>query len=479
MFSSRFWLFLLLSFVIANPAVAARAKANGLVLIVEGNDRETHRDITDSIPRDMRVQPSEDFLAALANEGVTGPVGEALVNPRTRKATIVAVQKAMRAAGAAAVLSVRAKRNRAGARDMHVVLLVTTQAGPMIEEDYTLSPGEKATAHVGPLLSASLPDLARSSSAPEAASPPAAAAPPVEAPASGTSTVVDSDRASEKNKRPRKKKEPVKEPVEEASSAASEEPANEQPERDRAATRKRATFTNATVIGEAGIGVARRQLQYSDPWIGRLRPYIAPGMAVYSVGAEVYPAASTNIEVLKDVGLVGRYAGSLGVESTASDGQKVTGSFQRYALGLRARIPTGDRKTMPLIGLEATYGIWNYAFTGTDEAVDEAPSVQYRYVRAGADARIPFGAWTVLAGAGYMNISSAGLLSERFPNLTVAGIDILGGGTYAVMPSIELRLLVTYARFFSSANPDPDADYVAGGTLDQYVIATFGAATLF
>jgi hypothetical protein len=363
---------------------------------------------------------------------------------------------------------------------MHVVLLVTTQAGPMIEEDYSLSPGEKATAHVGPLLSASVPDLVRSPSAPEAASPPAAAAPPAEAPASGTSAVVDGDRAPEKNKRPRKKKESIKEPVEEASPAASDEAADAEPERDRATTRKRpATFTNATVIGEAGIGIARRQLQYSDPWIGRLRPYIAPGMAVYSVGAEVYPAASTNIEVLKDVGLVGRYAGSLGVESTASDGQKVTGSFQRYALGLRVRIPTGDRKTMPLIGLEATYGIWNFAFTGTDEAVDEAPSVQYRYVRAGADARFPFGAWTVLAGAGYMNISSAGLLSERFPNLTVAGIDVLGGGTYAVIPSVELRLLISYSRFFSSANPDPNADFVAGGTLDQYVIATFGAATLF
>jgi hypothetical protein len=233
------------------------------------------------------------------------------------------------------------------------------------------------------------------------------------------------------------------------------------------------------VIGEAAIGVGRRQLQYSDPWAGRLRPYTAPGIGVYSIGAELYPGASSQIEVLKDVGVVGRYAGSLGVESVTSDGQKAKGAFQRYAFGLRARIPTGDRKRSPLIGLEGTYGIWNFAFTGTDEAVDEAPSVQYRYVRAGADARIPFGSLALLAGAGYMSISSAGTLSERFPHLTIAGIDALVGGTYAVASSVELRLIITYARIFSSAHPDPGADYIAGGTLDQYVIATFGASTVF
>ena len=78
-----------------------------------------------------------------------------------------------------------------------------------------------------------------------------------------------------------------------------------------------------------------------------------------------------------------------------------------------------------------------------------------------------------------MNISSAGMLSERFPNITVAGVDAFGGGTYAVMSPIELRALISYSRFFSSANPDPNADYVAGGTLDQYIILTLGASAHF
>ncbi len=479
MFSPRFWLVFLMLSVVANVAFAARPKSSGLVLITEGTDREAHREVSQAVVRDMHSQPPDDFLEALANEGVSGPVGDALTNPRTRKATIVAVQKAMRTVGAAAVLSIKTKRSRSGPREMHAVLIVPTQPSPMIDEDFTLAPGEKASTHLAPLLSASIPDLMRSSSA-AAAAPPAASPAPPAAPATVAPAAEDSERTEKPSKRARKKKEAVaEEPAEEESSAASDESAAP-PERDRGKTGKRVvSFTNAMVIADGAVGVGRRQLQYSDPWAGRLRPYLAPGIAVYSIGAEIYPGASTNMEVLKDIGLVGRYQGSLAVESDTVDGQKVKGTFQRYAFGLRARVPTGDRKTMPLIGLEATYGIWNYAFTGTDEAVDEAPSVQYRYVRAGADARFPFGPYALFAGAGYMNISSAGMLSERFPNLTVAGVDAQGGGSWAVMPPIELRALVTYSRFFSSANPEPGADYIAGGTLDQYVVLTVGASAYF
>ena len=476
--SPRFWLVFLMSFLVANVASAARTKSSGLVLIAEGSDRDT-REISEFVLRDMRSQPADDFLDAVASEGVSGSVGEALMNPRTRKPTIAAVQKAMRTVGAAAVLSVRMKRSRAaGAREMRVVLLVPTQAAPMIEEDFTLSPGEKATAQLAPLLSASLPDLTRASGTAEAPSPPAA--PPAATAPAATPAPAESERKTDKtSKRTRKKKEVAEEEPVEEEPAPRDEPAAA-PDRDRGKTGKRTVdFTNASVIAEGAVGVGRRQLQYSDPWAGRLRPYEAPGIGIYSVGAELYPGASTNIEVLKDVGLVGRFAGSLPVESETSDGQKVKGSFQRYAVGFRARIPTGDRKKSALIGVEATYGLWNYAFTGTDEAVDEAPSVRYQYVRAGADARIPFGPWALLAGAGYMNIASAGMLSERFPNLTVSGVDALGGGTYAIAPPVELRLLVTYSRFFSSANPEPGADYIAGGTLDQYVILTLGASTIF
>ena len=481
MFRPRFWLVFLFSCLLTSMAFAARTRAGGLVLITEGTDRDTQREVSESILRDLRSQSSDELLEAAANEGVTGSVAEALTSPKTRRPTIVALQKAMRAVGAAAVLSIRAKRSKAGTREMRVVLIVPTQTGPMIEEDFTLSPGEKGSKQLGPLLSASLPELVRSSSASEAPNPPAATPAPPGAPASVAPAAADGEETSEKSsRRTRKKKAPVsEEPVEPEPSAASDQHAAA-PDRDRGkSSTSPVSFTNATVIAEASAGVARRQLQYSDPWAGRLRPYLAPAIGVYSIGAELYPGASTNIEVLKDIGVVGRYAGSLGVESVTSDGQTVRAAFQRYAFGLRARIPTGDRKSRPLIGVEGTYGIWNYAFTGTSEAVDEAPSVQYKYVRAGADARIPFGSLALLAGAGYMNIWSAGTLSERFPNLTVAGVDALGGGSWAVAAPVELRLLVTYTRFFSSANPAPGADYIAGGTLDQYVILTLGASIIF
>jgi hypothetical protein len=529
----RFWLMFLLTSLLASVAFAART-TNGLVLIAEG-DREIQREITQAILRDMRSQPADELLDAIAAEGVTGSVSEALSNPRTRKKTIAAIQKAMRTAGAGAVLSVRAKRIKGGEKEMHVVLIVATQASPMIEEDFILAPGELATPQVVPLVAASLPEL-RSSSTAQAASPPAVlpaappaaqpaappaalpaapptalpAAPPATsaapgAPANVAPTPANDESIAEKPAKRARKKAASEEPVEGAAptddepsaekpakrarkKAASEEPVEDEPapadqapsapERARGKAGKR-DFTNAIAIIEGAFGIGRRQLQYSDPWAGNLRPYLAPGIGVYSLSAELYPGAASNMEVLKDVGVVARYTGSLSVESVTSDGQKVNGSFQRLAFGLRARIPTGDRKTRPLIGLEGTYGLWNYAFTGMDQAVDESPSVRYTFIRAGADARIPYGRFAVLAGAGYMNIGSAGPLSERFPRLTVSGIDAMGGATVTVAPPLELRLIITYSRFFSQANPEPGADYIAGGTLDQFVIATIGASTLF
>jgi hypothetical protein len=61
----------------------------------------------------------------------------------------------------------------------------------------------------------------------------------------------------------------------------------------------------------------------------------------------------------------------------------------------------------------------------------------------------------------------------------VAGVDAAVGGTYTVASFVELRLLVTYVRFFSSANPDPGAQYIAGGALDQYIMAGLGATAVF
>ena len=461
--ATMFKLTVALLFLLVPTVALGASPPRGLVVILDGNDREARREIYDAIVREMYVEPPNDFSAALANEGLVVPIGDALATPRMRKSTLTAVGKAMRTVDASAVLSVNTKRKGA-TREAHVVCIVSTQQEPMIEEDFNLAPGESGALRLTKFVSASLPELARSQLAAATTWRSAAAAEP-----RSTAKPTAPEREASKSAKAA--------PVREEPPAASER--DHVSEQTRTPTSNELSHANATWIFNVGLEWARRDLQYSDPWAGPLRSHVAPGMAVYSLGGELYPGATTGTPVMKDIGLVARFADSLPFETTATNGQTARGGFRRYAAGFRGRIRAGDKKESPLLGVEATYGMWQMAFTGPDQVVDEAPSVAYGHLRAGVDGRFPFGSFALLGGAGYMLVTSAGRFGDRFPHASVGGVDALLGGTWNVAGSIELKLLVSYARFFSSANPEPGDRYIAGGALDQYFTASFGASTAF
>jgi hypothetical protein len=47
------------------------------------------------------------------------------------------------------------------------------------------------------------------------------------------------------------------------------------------------------------------------------------------------------------------------------------------------------------------------------------------------------------------------------------------------MPWVDVRLALTYARIFSNTHADPEAEYVAAGALDQYIIGNLGMSAIF
>jgi hypothetical protein len=390
----------------------------------------------------------------------------------------------MKRVGATDVLLVHARPSGDGGKSMHVVLLVSTQSEPMIDEDIALPKGQKAAprvvARLSTLLGAQSPTPAAEepggSTAPTrgaAPSSPAAPSPPVAAPA----TAAPSPPAAA----------PATAPAELPAPSAAPEPPKQDEESDKAsekdatvAKRRPLDHTNSMGFAEVAVGVARRSLNYIEPLYGPLRAYRAPAVGIYSIGGEIYPAAASGINVAKDIGLAFRVANSLALESKSADGtQTARALFWRYAVGLRGRILAGKTKESPLIGLEGTYGVWSFLFGGDPELVAEAPPVQYRYLRAGADVRVPLGVFSLLGGAGYMNILSAGPLTERFPNARIFGVDATIGGTYPVMPWVDVRLALTYARIFSNTHADPDAEYVAAGALDQYILGNLGMSAIF
>jgi hypothetical protein len=254
-------------------------------------------------------------------------------------------------------------------------------------------------------------------------------------------------------------------------------------ERDTAEKHGRAASldpSNAMVLASVGPELGIRDFSYKQALLGGLRSYTNNGIPMGSVGVEVYPLVISGTPIARDIALVGRFGTSLSFDSKDSTGNATAkGSWSRWQLGGRARIHTGETFASPLVGIELTYGDSKFEFTGDGAAVNGAPSVDYKYLRLGADVRIPFGAFALLGGAGYLNILSSGAFGDRFPHATIGGIDAKLGATYRVAQNVEVLVDGDYTRIFSSENPQPGETFVAGGALDQYFVLRAGVSFLF
>jgi hypothetical protein len=442
-----------------------------VVLIVEGADADgVRRDLTDVLPPRFTMQDPDTTKAALAKEGVMGSFADSLSNQRVRKQALAAVHKSLKQQGTPALIAVRTRRGRNNAREMRVILVMSEQVEPVVEEDITLGRNEKIGNKVGPLLAVPLEDIEAVSEKTVAAAPPKS---------TGEKPPAKRGRAEPAAEPP-----PPPEPKDDAPppASASVSAATEAPERDTSAKKKRdkVDFTNALIVVDLGLEVGARKMSYSDPLVGPLRSYLAPGILGYGVGAQFYPGASSGMPVAKDIGIVFRYAGSLGFESQTRDGsQKATGSWSRTAIGARGRFLAGPKNSGPYMGVEGTYGTSSFVFEGDEPIVSEVPSVRYKYVRGAVDARFPFNAFSLSVGLGGMYVMSAGEYSDRFPRATIAGVDGAATAAYAFLPSLEARAGVNYTRIFSSAKSERGDTYIAGGALDEYFIFRGGIAAVF
>jgi hypothetical protein len=437
------WAFLALE----GTALAASAKA-GVVVEVDGADAPAvSGEIAQALPDNVAAREPGDLTLALASQGIRGSLIDVLAATKTRKQTLASIHKALTESNAAGILAAQSKRGKGGGHDVRVILIIRSQAEPVIEEDVAVGKGEKVTKTLAPLLSATLQDVAAS---PNAAATEASTAGTTPKAADATGNVA---------------------PAADAGTA----------EKDAVAKKHGpADLATAQIIVSAGLEVGTRNFTYSDYLGGAVRAYGLAGMAMGSIGLEIYPLAATGTPVAKDIGLVGRFGYALERTSVTRDGgQSATTSWTRFAAGVRGRLRAGDASESPVIGLEGTYGQWAFLFAGSDQVVLQTPSVEYKYLRAGADLRVPFGSLSLLGGAGYMYVLSTGPLGDKFPHETLGGVDLRAGAAYAFTPALEARLIASYSRFFMSAHPQSTDANIVGGALDQYLIAHGGIAYAF
>jgi hypothetical protein len=234
-----------------------------------------------------------------------------------------------------------------------------------------------------------------------------------------------------------------------------------------------AGIDHALFVVSAEGGALTRHFDYVDKLTPELRSYnlsVAP-MAV--IGGEIYPLGHASSNVI-DFGLVGSYGRSFFAQSAASSGPKLDTTWSQFDAGICARLRTGQHG--PVFAARVGYGGAAFSFSDPGPLADGLPDVSYRFVRAGLDARVPFGRFAVNAGADYLYIVSAGMVADRFPRASVGGVSAQLGAAFEIVPGLEARAGARYERFFYALSPVPGDRDVAGGALDEMAYATLGLA---
>jgi len=420
--------------LLSSAATAGAGESSPTVAIqIEGAQARSFRAlIADLVPEGIEVADPGRFRLALARAGLPkGTMGYAVVNVRMRSKLVEIVQRAVKREKLAGAIVGRVKAGRRGAELM--LLFIEEEGDPVVEEAVSLKGSrDDRSERIEQALAPAFESLAPE---PEPEEPDVEPAEPIEEPEPA---------------------EPEAEPF------------------DFQTHRYGSELFDLTL----GLELDGRTFSYSDsPYnSANIRPYDAFPVPAVSLGAEIYPAATTGITVLSDVGLTISYMHAFGLSSQTSDAQYVFGtSWNRFTGGLRYRLRFGERDEHPLVlGVSGRLGLLSFSFDPdnpeSEQIADEIATVSYTMLRLGADLRVPVGeVFSFTPSFGYDGPLSGGEVYDRFTGASLGGIDMGLAVAFELGGGFEIRSGIEYLRIFSSFAPEVGDAYVAGGALDEFV----------
>jgi hypothetical protein len=428
--------------------MASNAQADegrAVVIVVEGGDGEAvAAGIASHIEAPYTVRDPKAFRAALGAR--LGPA----VGSRARDAQLIArAHAAATDAHVDAVILVSIRKGRRGPL-AHVWAVDAHAEGAAVDKDVSLAAAAGASDEADATWAAAagvVPPIKDAAPAEPAATAPTPSAPPAplhaaEPPGPGGA----SDPARD--------------------SGPASPPETRENEHPRA---------HALLIVQAGVDAGSRHYSYVDRLTPQLRPYDLFAAPLASITAQVYPFARTSLAVLNGLGVTGDYARAFGLASADAGGTRVGTTWQDFDVGLRERIRMGHSL---LMGINLGYGAVDFHFDSSPGSTAVLPSVSYRFLRAGLDLQIAFGAISVVFGGAYLPVLSTGSVGDLFPRENAGGAEARLGVAHLIGQSFEVSLGISYTRFFYSFNPVPGDANVAGGALDEMARLSLGLAYL-
>ena len=240
----------------------------------------------------------------------------------------------------------------------------------------------------------------------------------------------------------------------------------------------------AAVDIEVDFRLIHRNFRYNDDLRGDLRDYklnIGPGVATKF---QYYPGAHFTAGVGAQFGIDFEWERLFNFDSERADGEKFPTESQQFLVGLRWRYPTGRWEP----GVVLDWGVHTFQFgvsgppvPGEDNTAG-IPSVKYELVRVGGGFRVALGkkeSFIIATNIAFRGVYSVGGIGTNvwFPEAKANGMDALLMFGFGLPLGFEIRLGIDYRRYWFDLNPvPPDAPYVAGGALDQYLGFSIGVA---
>ncbi|WP_441287090.1 hypothetical protein ACSRUE_33140 [Sorangium sp. KYC3313] len=435
------------TFALSPIALAAPKGSKSIAIRIEGPNADAIReDIVSLVPETLTVVDDDAFSKSLRSAGQTKPVGDALVMKAQRKKAIDRIRKAGKAAKAEGVIYGVSRTNKKKKKEVYLVY-VDENAGDLAVDSAVPLSGSRDDRRkaleelLGPTLSQIAP-----------------------------AATVDEDKPKDGDGGGGGDKDG------DGDEKSSDDGEKDGDDGDKGGKRKPHDPRSALFSIEAGVEFAGRWFDYSDPVTQNLRPYDVFGQPALSISGEVYPLASTDIPVLKGLGITAGFMMAPGLNSAVGDGDPLGTTYQRINLGLRERLSIGESS---VLGISAGLRLLTFEVDAPDSLASTVPNVSYTLIRAGLDARVPVGPVALALGADYLFPLSSGQVYERFEGASVQGIGAMAGVLVPVTTGVEARLLLEYARFFSSFEPAVGDRYVAGGAIDQYLGVRLAGAYVY
>lgn len=424
------------------PATVLAAGGKSIAIFIEGGDAaQIASELSGVLPPELGVVDAKEFAAAFRKAGQSGPMGNAIgVKGALRDKILEKAQKAMGEVGADAAILGRVRLGKAGKE----VWVVWVSSGGDVKVDQSVSlRGDSGSRRDG--MRSALEGPAKE------------LVPAPSAPSQGGGGGETSGSGSDGDK------------------GKDEDKDKDEPKSSRTPHNAGTSLFAVSAAFELG----GRHVAFSDPITLNIRPYQVLGAPMIHVAGEVYPAATSGITVLKDIGLTGRFSMALGLSSATADGSSSTSNtWLRFRGGLKWRFRPGDEKG-PILALTGDFGMDTFSFDDAGDLAASVPTVEYQYLRAGGEVRLPIGPVAFELGGGYRGLIGVGETGNRFSSPQALAFDAMAGFVVMLPAGFEARLSADYTRVFYSFTPQLGDAYVAGGLVDEMLGARVGVAYVY